>query len=154
MSAPGKPSFWGKGIWMLYGGFVVFILTLVGWATAQRFDLVESDYYERGLAYQQRIDQVNQTKAAGQSPTAEFDKHDRALTVCFAVPPTRLERGTIHFFRPSDAQSDFTVPLVLDSTGCQRISDGRLQQGQWRLKYEWTAAGRPFYWEDVVFLEF
>lgn len=154
MTKPEKPSFWGKGVWLIYGVFVLFILSLVGWAAAQRFELVEPDYYEQGLAYQNRIDGVRRTLTSGESPTAAFDSYNRLLTICFASLPNRLEKGTIHFFRPSNAQSDFTLPLTPDSTGCQRISDGRLQQGQWRLKYEWTSDGQPRYWEDVIFLEF
>jgi len=154
MTHPPKPSLWGKGVWMLYGAFVLFILALVGWAAAQRFDLVEPDYYARGLAYQQRIDQVRRAKAADDIPNVRFDASQRIVTVCFAGRGEPIQGGTIHFFRPSDAQLDFDVALTLDSLGCQRIADGRLRQGKWTLKYEWTTASGVRYWEDMVYIEF
>ncbi len=41
MTEKRKRLSWGVGIWILYGGFVLFILACVGFASMQSFDLVE-----------------------------------------------------------------------------------------------------------------
>ncbi|MGB1317661.1 MAG: FixH family protein, partial [Flavobacteriales bacterium] len=50
---------WGWGISIFYGSFVVFMLGMVTLAFQQDFDLVADDYYEQEIAYQGRIDQMN-----------------------------------------------------------------------------------------------
>ena len=57
----GKGMGWGKGVWLIFGGFVVFILGCVAFASMQRFDLVTTDYYARQIAYQDQIEKNART---------------------------------------------------------------------------------------------
>ena len=54
-------SNWGKGITILISGFVIFMLGLVGFASFQSFNLVETDYYQKEINYQDHIDKVKRT---------------------------------------------------------------------------------------------
>ncbi|MCB9190933.1 MAG: FixH family protein [Flavobacteriales bacterium] len=50
---------WGTRITLFYGSFVAFMLFMVVMAVQQDFDLVADNYYEQEIAYQDRIDQMN-----------------------------------------------------------------------------------------------
>ena len=56
MTEKSKKSAWGIGIFAGYGVFIIFVLALVLYASIQDVQLVEESYYEKGLAYQDRID--------------------------------------------------------------------------------------------------
>lgn len=149
-----KKSKWGVGIFALYGGFVVFILICVAFASMQSFDLVASDYYQKGIEYQSQIDKLNRTAASGQAPSIGFDALSQSVSVMF--PPhvsAGQVKGTITLFRPSNAQWDRTVPLSLASDGRQLISAAALAKGRWQVKVEWSVADTAYYAEDFLDLE-
>ncbi len=152
MTISAKKSRWGVGIWLLYAGFVVFILSLAGWASLQKSDLVADDYYEQGLSYQKHIDEIRQTQASHETPAIVYDPTERAATICFPGSTPTPMTGTLLFFRPSNEFRDFRVALAPDSSRCQRISDQRLTRGYWRAKCAWEDASGSHYWEDTLFV--
>ncbi len=153
-STSSKKSRWGIGIFALYGGFVVFILICVAFASLQSFDLVESDYYQKGLDYQQRIDGMNRTATSGGSPSFGYDAALNAMIISFptAIAAESL-RGTVTLFRPSNAQWDRTIPLRLASDKRQVIPVDNLARGRWRIKIDWSVGDTAYYAEDFFDLE-
>ena len=148
-----KPrSRWGIGIAVLYGGFVLFILACVGYASLQHFDLVEPEYYERTLVYQQQIDKLSRTAALGERPTLTAEPDSGALILQFPQYPS-IATGVIRFYRPSGAGMDFSVSLALDQYNRQTIKDARLNAGFWRLKLDWHMDSCDFYIERDVMIE-
>ena len=152
MTTTGKTSWWGVGIWLLYAGFVIFILSLAGWASLQKSDLVSDDYYEQGLSYQKRIDEVAQTQRLHETPAIAYDPTRHSATLCFPTSISIPITGTLLFFRPSNESRDFQVALAPDSSRCQGISDPRLTRGYWRAKCEWEDANGSHYWEDTLYV--
>jgi hypothetical protein len=146
-----KESFWGKGVWILYGGFVLFILGCVAVVAVQHIDLVESDYYEKGLDYQKQIKRIEM--GSNEAPSVGTTLGNKGITINFN--PEYISRdfkGKVLLFRPSDARLDFEIPLKLDSLGYQDIRDSRLQKGYWRVKISWQADGDSYYSEHQVFI--
>jgi nitrogen fixation protein FixH len=153
-STSSKKSRWGIGIFALYGGFVVFILICVAFASLQSFDLVESDYYQKGLDYQQRIDRVNRTATSGGSPGFGYDAAQNAIVISFpASISAESLGGVVTLFRPSNAQWDRTIPLRLASDNRQIISAEALAKGRWRIKIDWSVGDTAYYAEDFFDLE-
>ena len=54
---------WGYKILMVYILFVAGIMVMVFMSSTQNTDLVTTDYYEKELVYQQKIDQISRTSA-------------------------------------------------------------------------------------------
>lgn len=147
-----KPrSRWGLGVAVLYGGFVLFILVCVGYASLQHFDLVEPHYYDRTLVYQEQIDKLHRTAALTEQPELTFDIASRALIVRFPAYGQIVE-GTVTFYRPSGAGMDFSRPLTLDSSSNQVVQDSRLIAGFWRLKLDWRMADQNYYLEQDILI--
>ena len=149
-----KKSKWGIGIFALYGGFVVFILICVAFASMQSFDLVEPDYYQKGLDYQQQIDRLNRTASSGTHPTIGFDTPGKAIVITYpATVPVAELSGTVTLFRPSNAQWDRTIPLTLASDYRQLIPAERLAKGRWRIKINWMIGDSTYFAEGFFDLE-
>ena len=73
---------WGTKIAILYGGFVLFMTTLVIASSHQHFDLVSKDYYDAEIAYQKVID-AGKNQSALSTPLAI---HADAHTVIIDFP--------------------------------------------------------------------
>ena len=149
-----KKSFWGKGIWLAYGLFVVFILGIASFAAYQHFDLVESDYYEHGLKYQQQIDKTRLAIQQQKQPTITYSFDPLQISICFPNTDSPMTvTGTVLFFRPSAAGYDINQEIKLDEHGCQTILDKRLMTGYWRVKVDWIEAKQSYYYEQQLFVE-
>ncbi len=150
-----KPkSLWGKGVWIAYGTFVLFMLGIVAFAAYQHFDLVEPDYYEKGLEYQHRLDGSARTRTEQKQPVISFTSDLKQIQICFPHSEAAdVMKGTILFFRPSTAAYDIRDSLTLDASGCQTIMDTRLMPGYWRVKIDWIENSQQYYYEQQLFLE-
>lgn len=147
-----KESFWGKGVWLIYGGFVVFILGCVAVVAVQHIDLVESDYYEKGLDYQKQINRIELGNRM--APVVELNISDNSVIVDFSLSANDNDlKGTILFYRPSDAGLDFEIPLKLDKSGRQGVLDSRLRAGNWMVKIAWQSGQDFYYSEHQIFKE-
>jgi hypothetical protein len=147
-----KGSFWEIGIWFVYVGFVVFILGCVAFVVFRRADLVEFDYYEKGLEYQRQIGKIQ--SGAKESPQITYDQGRNMVTLVF--PDSQISdslSGSILFFRPSDASQDFEVAIKLNSYNIQTISDNRLGKGFWRAKINWQIGEQKYYYENQLYIE-
>lgn len=139
---------WGVGIWLLYGGFVLFILACVGFASMQHFDLVEDQYYERGVEYQQQIDKLQRTQALGAQPEFTIGAASQSLVVTF---PDSLVisgiSGALTLYRPSNSAFDQTFKLTLTDSHSASFPLQTLASGLWKVKLDWRYFGQSYYSE-------
>lgn len=147
-----KGKFWGFGIWLLYISFVMFVLGCIAFVAFRRYDLVEPDYYEKGLAYQKQLSKIQ--PSLENRPVIEYDKLMAELSLTFPyASAANIDSGSILFFRPANSQQDFLININLDIDGRQQIHDDRLIRGYWRLKINWHSAAKNYYFEDVLLVE-
>jgi hypothetical protein len=150
---PPKPSrsFWPYAI---IGWFVIFASALAAWTTValrQKIDLVRPDYYEEEVHFQGQLDRLNRTAAIRSEVAINYDSPRREVTLL--LPAAHLSprpAGQIHFYRPSNASLDFEVPLALDAAGLQRIGADALLGGLWKVRVQWSAAKRDYFFEQVI----
>ncbi len=140
---------WGLKIGILYGGFVILILVMVGMAMNQKFDLVSKDYYEQELKYQDRIDKTNRTQALKEQMTWQVNPD--VLQLKF---PTQFKgqsiKGTVYFFRPSDERMDKKINISVDSSLCFRINRDQLKKGYYKMQIDWNVNNQDYYNESVI----
>jgi len=140
---------WGYGIGLFFTAFVVFILTAVFTSTKENIHLVTENYYAEELAYQERIDEINNTSQL--KGEVGIKMQEKKVELSFPVTNTDLE-GEIHFFRPSDAALDKKFDLALNEEGKQLISTEKMTSGYYRVKITWQMEGKDFYKESPVYL--
>ena len=133
--ADDKKTFWGKGVAIFTTAFVLLILTMVIFVSMQDFDLVESDYYAKEVAYQQQIERIKNTNELEQKPTFVFNGAEQLIVLKFPDSLTEfVTGGRVHLFRPSDQKDDLITELKLDPSGLQLIPFTTVKKGMWKIK--------------------
>jgi hypothetical protein len=145
---------WGSKIAVVFSGFVLFIIGMVGICMKQDdIHLVTEKYYEKEIAYQEQIDIENNTLALQEKPYLEYATAKNIVTVFYPEAFKNSDiKGNILFFRPADAKKDFTVPVTTDNVR-QEISVADLDKGLWRIKMEWTSADKTYFLEERLVLQ-
>lgn len=142
---------WGNKIAIVFGVFIVLIVTLVTICMRQKdIHLVAENYYEKEIAYQDQIDIERNTASLGEVPLIVYTQKNDVVTVKYPAGFKEAGiRGSMLFFRPSDANQDFTVALNTANDE-QIVPVADLEKGFWKIKMEWTAADRKYYIEEKL----
>ena len=141
---------WVRGIVGAYLLFVTMTLSFVFFAFSQRLDLVSPDYYQREIAFQQHIDRVERTRALPSELAWSLSWEGTDL-IC-AFPPDAPDAppvGTIHLYRPANADLDRQIPIDLDANGRQRLTTA-LIPGHWRIKISWKLGTQDYFSETAL----
>ena len=137
---------WGWRIAIFYGSFVVMMVGMVILAFQQDFDLVADNYYEQEIAYQGRIDQLNNAATDGQR--VAVNSSSETVQLAFASAVTEVK---VHFFRPSDD----TMDLLLEEASVaseMNVSTERFTKGKYLVKVEWKANDKTYFQETDLFV--
>ncbi len=139
---------WGKGIAILYLSFVAFMIGLVYLCLQQKdIFLVTEDYYKEELAYQNKIDHMNNVKTLSAPVTVNYT--ETGLTIDF--PDESLNAiGMIRFYRPSNANMDISIPFKLVSESSVSLPTDTYQNGLWVLKVTWEKDSKNYYLEEKI----
>lgn len=148
---------WGTAVALVYSVFAIATVAFVLFALANPVALVRDDYYQQALAHDRRMEAETNAGALGESIRVSLDRADRPAGASRADAVLELPRdhaatanGIITWYRASDASADRAVKLELDRDGVQRLPLGGLATGLWTMKVDWTANGKPFYFERAV----
>ncbi len=140
---------WGIKITVLYVGFVLLIVTMVGLTLREKVDLVAKDYYVQELNYQDKINQVSRANALEQPLTWEVQPEALVLKFPRQFKSNEIA-GSIYFFRPSDASMDTTVYVTVDTSGLQTIVTAKLNKGVYKMQVNWEADKQTYYNEGII----
>lgn len=141
-----KKFHWGHGIALFYVVFVGALITALVASFDRDRSLVDQEYYQRDIEYQSTYEKtVNAMKSDAISISAN------ASSDIVTVKVTDAERvnGTIHFYRPSDEDADFMLPI---EAAHSEIATGELRAGKWIVKLDLTADGVDYHKEEVLIL--
>ena len=135
--------------------FAVLISVVVGfgiYASKLRFDLVSDDYYQREIDYQSQIDRLNNT--APFKSEISISLNDQATLVRIVLPVEHTTApgfsGNVYFYRPSDAEKDFTSDISPLTGGSAVIDSSELTDGLWKVQLSWTTGPTDYYYEDTL----
>uniref|UniRef100_A0A832G833 Cytochrome C oxidase Cbb3 n=1 Tax=Ignavibacterium album TaxID=591197 RepID=A0A832G833_9BACT len=146
-----KKISWGTGIVIAIIIFVILVLAQTIYLMNQKVDLVEEDYYKKGIEYQKDIDV--QKKSRELSEPIKFDFNGQYLIINFPkdLSDNKLS-GEILLYRPSDSGLDIKLPISTDSLS-QVIPVSNLKKGFWRVKLKWQYDGQDYYDETSFRVE-
>ncbi len=147
-----KISKWGFGVFALYGGFVFFILALVLYVSLQDIQLVEKDYYQKDLAYQDQIDRIDRTNLLSDKPTIDISGENGNILVKFPIQKNENIEGTIKFFKPSNSRYDFETTIKTDSLGVQEIDTKSMVRGFWKVNLDWKIDSIEYYSQEPLMI--
>lgn len=141
---------WALGVTAIYGGFVLFLIGFFIISTLNKVDLVEDNYYDKEIAYQQHIDKVRRTKALA-SPM--IWKREKETLILQFPKEINAVKGSVKLYRPSNSGRDMVIPIRMDMERMQSIPLNKMERGLWRMQINWQTDSVSYYNEDIMFIE-
>ncbi|HAQ18361.1 MAG TPA: hypothetical protein DCR40_03905 [Prolixibacteraceae bacterium] len=143
---------WGTSIVLamivMIGGFIF----LVSIAVKQDYDLVDKDYYQKSIKYQEHIEKMQKTDALAEK--IKFELSEESLRLTFPNLATFQEySGEIHFYSPVEEKRDLTLKIKLDKDFIQIIDLKSLEQGRYQVKIDWNVNEIGYYQEEEITVE-
>lgn len=138
---------WGHKLVFFAGSFMLFVVFMVYKISTQTVDLVDKNYYEKGVKYQ---DEINKFAAANVvNPKIDFNLTQQQVVF---TADNKTIQGTMRFYRAADASMDFEVPFSM-ANGSFSYSTQKLAQGIWHVTFEWTLDGKLMAAEKQMVIE-
>ena len=142
-------NLWPLGIFVTFGLFFIGMATVVVIAATHREHLVNENYYEQELKFQDQINSVDRTQKSG--ATIAYDARTDELTL--TLPPAHLTQkfsGVIQLYRPSAPELDREFLLEPKSDGTQTLNVSKLTAGLWVARAKWVAGGENYFLEQKI----
>lgn len=140
---------WGKAIILAFVLFISFIVYIVYGSMTTKVDLVTKDYYSKELRYQEDIDKQNNAKALS---ALKYTIKSGSFIVEL---PKELSKstatGTLHFYRPSDAEND-KLFKVNTNNGFIEVPSSFLYTGKWIFFLDISNQGIEYQFKETLFL--
>ena len=140
---------WGYSIAIFYAVFMVIMITMVVKASKQGVDLVQENYYEKDLNYEQFRESRALGAALKDQIQITMDSHSKSLEISFPKDH-EVQSGTVTFYRPSSTGLDRNFPLELDKDYNQVIPTTDLLSGLWRLQLNWNSNNKAHHLEKII----
>lgn len=140
---------WGHKLVFFTVLFMVFVVSMVYFMISQKVELVETDYYEKGMNYQKEIDKHMATE--GMDHHIEYLASKQSISFTTAIGGNIS--GKIKFYRPSDSSMDFEDDFTLNNEGHFTYPANKLAKGAWKVTFEWKAGNQLMAAEKEIFIE-
>lgn len=140
---------WGTGIVVALIVMVTAMLVLVSIAVRQDFDLVDADYYQKSVNYQQHIEKVKNTETLEEKIRIELSADSLKLQF---PNLTNYEEysGKIQFYSPVEKSRDLIFEVKPDPEFTQIINLKTLEKGRYQVKIDWQANNVSYYQEQEI----
>ncbi len=137
---------WGTKLGIGMGLFMSFIVTLgVLMLRSKSDDLVDTDYYEKGIGYEKDYIRKNQVQKDRAEP--EITSSD-SLKIVFQRPA----KGRIRFIHPSDKTMDRMLDIVSGNGNQIELPLADMSKGQWKLLLEWESDGKAYMYDKELWV--
>jgi hypothetical protein len=140
---------WGTGlaIWLII--FVIAIMTFVTFAFNQDVNLVNKEYYQKGVHY----DDIRIEREKGKSQEEHFTINQEGENVVLSFDKdyfSTIKVLDVQFYRPSDRHQD---KHLLFETNTLIVSKSDLIKGRYQLNISWEKEGEKYMLEKYFFLK-
>lgn len=135
---------WGYKILIGFSTFVIGMLCMVGVAMKQSNEMMDDNYYEKELKFQDKIDASKNLFAV----TEKLSITDSGTVVVLQLPAATWASntvGTIECIRSSEQKRDVKLRLQLDENGRQVLPKTLFVNGIYQLRLDWTTNGTTYF---------
>lgn len=125
--------------------FMSFIITLaVIMMRSDSDDLVDQDYYQKGIEYDKDYIRKNRVKEDDAEPEINVGKN---LNVTFRDSA----KGTIRFLHSADQTKDKVINIDSGKENTINIPLNEFSAGRWKVILEWESSNREYLFQkDIV----
>jgi hypothetical protein len=139
---------WGKGIAIVIGLFMLYIVSFVYRAFQEDADLVRDDYYEHEMSFDQNKEDKNNYYDLNGDLT--ISRLDEGLSFQFPEDVDPNIEGNIKFYRADKKDFDREFELDLNEERQQLLSYDHFYQGFYEVTVQWEAASKGFIYEERI----
>ncbi len=130
---------------------IIGLIALIIFSGKIKFGMVDENYYEKDLQYQDQIDRIERAGELQEAVKIELIGNYISIDFPELFEPTEVS-GEIKLYRPSDPQLDQFINILLDNEGRQFIETTRLKSGAWKLMLTWYYDDLDYYIEKRIFI--
>ncbi len=141
---------WGTGLAIV---IVLFLVISIGRVVLIHilvdYDLVEEEYYDAEIKYQEQINRIKRTEALPEQLQINLTGN----TIEFKFPSLfnpELVNGNILFYKPSDDLLDKKLEIKLNEENKTYVDTKELSTGLWKIKVEWAVNDVTYYNEESM----
>ncbi len=117
----------------------------------QDVNLVEDNYYEKEIKYQDQIERIDRANALPEKVKVKVTEHMIEFTFPSMFSPENLS-GEIHLYRPSTEKADLLYDIKLNNQNKVYIPTDELASGMWKTKIHWKVDSLDYFTEKIVML--
>lgn len=140
---------WGKGLTIVIIVFIATMLGMVYIAFRQSNEMIEDNYYDREVKYQQIIDAKSNLKPL----LSEFILADSLNFVYLKLPrpaASNIKNGELRMIKMDQASADNTLQILQEET---KIDKSKIQKGLYHIKLNWESDSKSYFYEGDLLVE-
>ncbi len=140
---------WGTGlaIWLIV--FVTAILSFVFFAFHQDVNLVNKEYYQKGVHFDDI--RLAREKGKSQEQNITINQEGENVTLTFDKDYfSTIKKTEVQFYRPSDRREDLHIKFESNQL---QVDKAKLFKGRYQLKISWEKEGKDYMLEKYFFLK-
>lgn len=145
-----KKNLWPYGIIVALVVFATFIVSIAVYISGKQVSLTNEDYYSESVEYDKIMDMKRASLNLGQQPQMAYDSTLQVLEVLFPQKQKGNITGTIQFFKPDNAELDFSQKIELNNKSKLVINTADLKTGIWQTKLYWSVEQEDYLMESTV----
>lgn len=138
---------WGKGITIAIILFISYIMFMVVTMIRTSSDLVEDNYYEEGVNFEQKIQAIRNSQAIKNKIAINIDEHFLSIEFPSEVIMDSIIEGKIHLYRPEDGNLDKHFAFSKNGGNNQSIPLEKITKGNYKLLLSWRTNESNFFIE-------
>ncbi len=140
---------WGYKILIGFSIFVIGMLCMVGIAMRQSNEMMDDNYYEKELKFQDKIDASKNLSAV----VEKLSITDSGNVVVLQLPAATVASttvGTIECIRSAEQKRDVRLKIDLDDKGKQVLPKTLFVNGIYQLRIDWVTNGTSYFHQQVL----
>lgn len=143
---------WGTGIFIAIVLMVSAMGVLVYIAVSQDYYLVEDDYYQKAVNYQEHINKEINTNQLAEKII--FSESDEGLKISWPEQAKgETVSGKILLYHAENSGFDSKLDVKMDADLQQLISTSSLHKGRYTVKIDWSMNDKAYYQEHQFSVE-
>lgn len=142
---------WGTKVFIGYAAGVCFISYFVVKSMMLTTEMVEEDYYNKELAFNEHIQGVNNAKLLAKPITIKSNESIIEVRIDSVIAQS-LQNGVIHFYNPASEKADKKLALG-HSNGKYIFNNSMLTKGKYYVRVSFEYLQKPFFTEEIIFIK-
>lgn len=141
---------WGTGIFIAIITFVTAGIVFLIFAFSFDVNLVQEEYYKKGVDYQTEIDAIKRSR--NYKDSVNIKQETDKIIIIFSDNFLNIDSGMVHFFRPSDRHQDYKIKLGESNTEIV-LEKNKLQYGRYSVNIIWYKEDLKYTLEKLLVIK-